>query len=124
MAVCFHKGGLGHTAGILECHILKPFHKCFNGISFLLSHCQESWYDNLQVIFNEMGEESFSRSLQFLIEPSASFMNHSKAIPFRVLMKNVPVWHHLILCFQSETLSSICVGSVTPCIQSPVGSEF
>ena len=86
MVVCFHKGGLGHTAGILECHILKPFHKCFNGISFLLSHRQESWYNNLQVIFNEVGEESFSRSLQFLIEPTGSFMNHSKAIPFRVSM--------------------------------------
>jgi len=30
--------------------------------------------------------KSFSRSPQFLIEPSGSFMNHSKAIPFRIPM--------------------------------------
>ena len=30
--------------------------------------------------------KSFSRSAQFLIEPSESFMNYSKASPFRVPM--------------------------------------
>jgi len=30
--------------------------------------------------------KSFSRSPQFLIEPSGSFMNYSKAIPLRVSM--------------------------------------
>jgi len=30
--------------------------------------------------------KSFSKSPQFLMEPSGSFMNHSKESPFRVLM--------------------------------------
>ena len=54
---CFHQGGLVHIAGTSECHVLKSLHKCFNMISFLLSHCQESWYGNLRVIFKEAGEE-------------------------------------------------------------------
>jgi len=39
-----------------------------------------------ELSLNKRVRKSFSRSPQFLIEPSESFMNHSKAIPFRVLM--------------------------------------
>jgi len=51
--------------------------------------------------------KSFSRSPQFLIEPSESFMNHSKTISFRVPMNK-----------------RICAILVTPCRRNPVGVEL
>ena len=44
--------------------------------------------------------KSFSRSPEFLMEPSESFMNHSKAIPFRVPMNMLAQgYNHPVLRF-------------------------
>jgi len=43
-------------------------------------------YGNLQVVFEEASKEKLLQITQFLMKPSGSFMNHSKAISFRVLM--------------------------------------
>ena len=47
--------------------------------------------------------KSFSKSPQFLMEPSGSFMNYSKANPFRVSMNKRSGLHHYLLHFLSET---------------------
>jgi len=49
----FYQGGLGHTARTSECHILKPFHKCFDRLSLSLLYCQESGHCNLRIVFEE-----------------------------------------------------------------------
>jgi len=58
VAACFHQGGLGLTAGTSECHVLKSLHKRFNWLSFSLPCRQESWHDNLRIIFEKMDEEN------------------------------------------------------------------
>jgi len=49
--------------------------------------------------------KSFSRSPQFLMEPSGSFMNHSKASPFRVPMNKrakIASFCYCISCLRLE----------------------
>jgi len=53
VTVCFHQGGLGHTAMTSARHVLKSFHKYFDRLSLSLLCCQESWHGNLRIVFEE-----------------------------------------------------------------------
>jgi len=63
----------------------------------------------------------FSRSPQFLMKPSGSFMNHSKAIPFKVPMNKRARMASFDTTFPVWDWSSICAGSVTLYHRRPAG---
>ena len=67
---------------------------------------------------------SSSRLPQFLLDLLGSFMNHSKAIPLRVLMNKCTKIASFDTTFPVWAWSSIYVGSETLCCWKIVGSEL
>lgn len=58
------------------------------------------------------------------MEPSASFISHSKGYLWGYQWKNVPGWHCLTLQFLSEICSSRCIGSENQCHRKLAGPEL